>query len=99
MAVLDSRYTKKVCSKTWLKCFLESLSSEELNIIKHERSGIIFKFGNRKICLSTERITIPIVNAGKNVFLTTEVSKYKIQCYAKIQWKRQISTQISQVIK
>ena len=66
--------------KTWLKCFLESLSSEELNIIKHERSGIIFKFGNRKICLSNERITIPIVNAGKNVFLTTEVSKYKIQC-------------------
>ena len=30
MAVLDSGFTKTVCSKTWLNCYLESLSSEEL---------------------------------------------------------------------
>ena len=36
MAVLDSGYTKTICSKTWLNCFLESVSSEELNNIKCE---------------------------------------------------------------
>ena len=30
MAVLDSGCTKTICSKTWLNCYLESLSSEEL---------------------------------------------------------------------
>ena len=28
MAVLDSRCTKAVCIKTWLNCYLESLSSK-----------------------------------------------------------------------
>ena len=36
MAVLDSGYTKTICSKTWLNCLLESVSSEELNNIKCE---------------------------------------------------------------
>ena len=55
MAVLDSGYTKTICSKTWLNCFLESISSEELNNIKCERSETIFKFGNEKICHSLNR--------------------------------------------
>ena len=42
MAVLDSGCTKTVCHKIWLNCYLESLSSEKLNI-KRERSEIIFK--------------------------------------------------------
>ena len=73
MAVLDSGYTKTVCSKTWLNCYLESLSSEELNNIKCERSETIFKFGNEKICHSFEQITIPAVIAGQNMLLTIEV--------------------------
>ena len=54
IAVLDSGYTKIVCSKTWLDYYLESVSSEELNNIKCERSETIFKFGNEKICHSFE---------------------------------------------
>ena len=67
MAVLDSGCTKTVCNKTWLNCYLESLSSEELNNIKCERSETIVKFGNETVCHSTERITIPVVIAGQNV--------------------------------
>ena len=49
------------------------LSSEELDNIKRDRSETIFKFGNGKICHSIKRITIPVVIAGQNVLLTTEV--------------------------
>ena len=73
MAVLDSGRTKTVCSKTWLNCYLESLSSEELVNIKRERSETIFKFDNGKICPSSERIRIPVVIAGQNVLLTMDV--------------------------
>ena len=70
--VLDSGCTKTVGSKTWLNCYLESLSSEELYNTKRERSGTEFKFVNRKVCCSIERITIPVVIVVQNVFLTTE---------------------------
>ena len=63
MAVLDSGHTKTVCSKTWLNCYLESLSSEELVNIKRERSETIFKFDNGKICPSIKWIRIPVVIA------------------------------------
>ena len=63
MAVLDSGHTKTVCSKTWLNCYLESLSSEELVNIKRERSETIFKFDNEKICPSIKWIRIPVVIA------------------------------------
>ena len=49
------------------------LSSKELDNIKRDRSETIFKFGNGKICHSIKRITIPVVIAGQNVLLTTEV--------------------------
>ena len=49
------------------------LSSEELDNIKRDRSETIFKFGNGNICHSIKRITIPVVIAGQNVLLTTEV--------------------------
>ena len=49
------------------------LRSEELDNIKRDRSETIFKFGNGKICHSIKRITIPVVIAGQNVLLTTEV--------------------------
>ena len=78
MAILDSGCTKRVCSKTWLKCYLRSLISEELNNIKRERSETTFKFGNGKVCHSIERITIPVVIAVHNVLLTIEVSKNDI---------------------
>ena len=71
-SVLDSGCTKTVCSKTWLNCSLESLSSEELDNIKSEWSETIFKFGNGKICHSIKQITIPVVIAGQNVLLTTK---------------------------
>ena len=72
-SVLDSGCTKTVCSKTWLNCSLESLSSEELDNIKSEWSETIFKFGNGKICHSIKQITIPVVIAGQNVLLTMKV--------------------------
>ena len=54
MDVLDSRCTKTAYSKIWLNCYLESLSAEEMNNIKHEQSGTIFKFGDWKICHPNE---------------------------------------------
>ena len=44
VAVLVSGCTKTVCSKTWLNCYVESLSSEELDNIKHEQSETISIF-------------------------------------------------------
>ena len=76
MAVLDSGCIKTVCSKTWLNCYLESLTSEELHSIKRERSETIWD--NRKVCHSIEWITIPVVLAGQNVLLTTEVIENNI---------------------
>ena len=78
MAVLDSGCIKTVCSKTWLNCYLKSLSSDELDNIKYERSETIFKFGNGKACHSIEWITISVVIAGQNVLLSTEVTENDI---------------------
>ena len=49
MAVLVSGCTKTVCSKTWLNFYLGSLSSEELDSIKHERSDTIFIFAMERL--------------------------------------------------
>ena len=32
-------------------------------------------FGNGKVCHSIERMTMPVVIAGQNVFLTTEITE------------------------
>ena len=78
ITLLGSGCTKTVCSKTWLNYYLESLSSEELNNIKCERIETIFKFGNGKVCHSTEQITIQVVVVVQNVLVTTEIIKNDI---------------------
>ena len=52
LAAVNPGCTKTVCSKTWLNCYLESLSLEKLDNITRERSETIFKFVNQ-LTLST----------------------------------------------
>ena len=68
---------------------LESSSSEKLNNVERETSSTIFELGNGKGCHSIEPVTILVVIAGENVFLTTEVFENDIPlCWAANQWKR-----------
>ena len=54
MAILDSAYTKTVTGYIWRDIYLESLSKEERNKIKHYPGDTNFKFGGETKIRSNE---------------------------------------------
>ena len=65
MAILDSACTKTVTGCIWRDIYLESLSKEERNKIKHYPGGTNFKFGGETKIRSIEKLEIPCNVAGK----------------------------------
>ena len=45
-AILDSGCTETVCGAVWLDCYLNSLSTEDKQLVKTEDSSTKFKFGS-----------------------------------------------------
>ena len=73
MTIIDSGCTKPVCDQVWLDCYLQSLSSEEQQSVRKEKSETSFRFGNGKVFKSIKRVILPTFVANKNVLLSTEV--------------------------
>ena len=69
MAVIDSGCTKTVCGQLWLDCYLQSLSNEDQQSVRDEKSETSFRFGNGKIFKSIKCVTLPTFIANKNVLL------------------------------
>lgn len=72
-AVLDCACTSTVCGDDWLKCYLDSLSEEELSRVKDHKSHAWFKFGDGIKVKSLRKVDIPCRIADKNCFIRTDV--------------------------
>ena len=78
-AVLDSSCTKNVCGDdTLMKCYLETLSKEDVSTVETTRSSTLFKFGNGKRVKSEEFKKISSIIAGKKIFIETDFVDCKI---------------------
>ena len=73
MTIIDSGCTKPVCDQVWLDCYLQSLSNEDQQSVRKEKSETSFRFGNGKIFKSIKHVILPTFIADKNVLLSTEV--------------------------
>ena len=67
------RCTKTVCGQVWLDCYLQSLSNEDQQSVREEKSETSFRFGNGKVFKSIKCVTLPTFIANKNVLLSIEV--------------------------
>ena len=67
------RCTKTVCGQVWLDCYLQSLSSEDQQSVREEKSETSFRFGNDKVFKSIKHVTLPTFIVNNNVLLSTEV--------------------------
>ena len=48
-AMLDSGCTKNVCGKTWMACYLETLSTDDARNVKQNPMKILSIVGGQKI--------------------------------------------------
>ena len=71
--LLDSGCPETVCGRAWLKCFKDSLSENERNLIKESKSENTFRFGKGDVVKSLKRVIIPANLGGRNVYITTDV--------------------------
>ena len=62
-----------MCGQVWLDCQLQSLSNEDQQSNKEEKSETSFRFGNGKVFKSIKCVTLPTFIANKNVLLSTKV--------------------------
>ncbi len=57
--VLDSGCSTTVCGKDWLQAYVDTLSPQDVKLIKEETSETSFKFGDGKHVISKGRMHIP----------------------------------------
>ena len=76
-ALLDSGCTKTVCGEEWLKYYLESLPEADLERVREENSGNVFKFGNDKLFKSKKLVHFPCVIGNRRVLLSGDV----VECH------------------
>ena len=62
-----------MCGQVWLDCQLQSLSNEDQQSNREEKSETSFRFGNGKVFKSIKCVTLPTSIANKNVLLSTKV--------------------------
>ena len=62
-----------MCGQVWLDCQLQSLSNEDQQSNREEKSETSFRFGNGKVFKSIKCVTLPTFIANKNVLLSTKV--------------------------
>ena len=62
-----------MCGQVWLDCQLQSLSNEDQQSNREEKSETSFRFGNGKVFKSIKCVALPTFIANKNVLLSTKV--------------------------
>ena len=73
MALLDPGCTKTVCGETWLQHYSHSLSFDEYKQIQTSKCNSSFKFGDSKLVKSFKKVKIPVIIAGVQATVTTDV--------------------------
>ena len=94
MALLDSGCTKTVCGETWLQHYLHSLSFDEYKQIETSKSNSSFKFGDSKLVKSFKKFKIPVIIAGVQVTVTTDIVEYDIPLLLSKEAMKKAKTQI-----
>ena len=72
-AVLDSGATANVAGKTWVECYINSLSEADKETIVRSSSDSSFKFGSDKVFCSQEKVKIPAKIGSKEIMIETDV--------------------------
>ena len=73
MTILDSACTKTVTGCIWRDIYLESLSKEERNKIKHYPGSTNFEFGRETKIRSIAKLEIPCNIVGKKTTILVDV--------------------------
>ena len=94
MTIIDSGCTKPVCDQVWLDCYLQSLSNEDQQSVRKEKSETSFRFGNGKIFKSIKHVILPTFIADKNVLLSTEVIENDIPLLLSKEAMKKVKTYI-----
>ena len=71
--VVDSACSKTVCGKSWLKCYLDSLSDSFRLKVKFDPGTSVYKFGGGVKLRSCASVTIPVFIGGVERVIVTDV--------------------------
>ena len=72
-AVLDSGATGNVTGKTWLECYLGSLSDSDRKLVRYSDSSCGFKFGSDDVFSSLYKVKLPACIGSQKLFIETDV--------------------------
>ena len=72
-AVLDSGATANVAGKTWMNCYLGSLSDADKSLVNYSHSTNSFKFGSDQVFNSLYKVKFPASIGSQNLFIETDV--------------------------
>ena len=72
-AILDSGCTQTVCGKTWLQCYIDTLTEKELELVKTQPSETKFKFRDGKVHQSNKKVSLPAEIGDLNVIIESDV--------------------------
>jgi hypothetical protein len=71
--LLDSGCSKTVCGNSWLDCYLDTLTKEELFTVKYVNSASVYRFGDGKRATAIQCVVFPCVLAGRNIKIKADV--------------------------
>lgn len=72
-AVLDSACSSTVAGKTWMDCYLDSLTPEKQKEVIKSDSDTVFKFGGGTRLKSKGKVTFPCEIAGVKCRMTSDI--------------------------
>ena len=72
-ALLDSCCSANVMGKQWKDIFIDAMSDDDRNEIRHMKSGTVFRFGGEPPVKSVEKIQFPCYVLGKRSTLVADV--------------------------
>ena len=69
---------KMVCGETWLQHYLHSLLIDKYKQTETSKSNNSFKFGDSNLWKVLKKVKIPVIIAGIQATVTTDVVEYDI---------------------
>ena len=72
-ALIDTGASATVCGKSWLKCYEDSLTPEEMSEIKEIETCKKFRFGDGRLIKAEKHLQIPVRVCNEEFMLNTHV--------------------------
>ena len=72
-AVIDSGCTKTCCGQEWFNAYLETMTEDEIKLLKTEESQAVFRFGDSAPVNSIKKVLLPIKIQNVDLLLETEI--------------------------